>query len=216
MAFDKQLITVPRIKQIEFGGKRFYVTPDGQFRSVTEFLSSKADKDYLDEWRQRVGPEEAERISGNARTRGKIIHKLVEDYILDDKLPDQNKVMPINRQTFYQIKNALDRHLTIVHGVELKLYSSWIKLAGTTDLIGVWDGKLSIIDHKTGNTFKNEQDIEDYFLQCTCYSIMLEELTGMKAKQLVVIIGNNDSYDAQVFMKRRQHYLDKLYEMLNE
>ena len=63
------------------------------------------------------------------------------------------------------------------------LYSSKYKLAGQVDCIGEYNGKLSVIDFKTANKERKEEWIDNYFLQCTAYALMYEELFKKDVKK---------------------------------
>ena len=72
---------VPKLTQLNENGTRYYVTPSGnKYPSITTVLSAYNRKAIF-EWRQRVGSEEANKISGKASTRGTKLHKNCEDYI---------------------------------------------------------------------------------------------------------------------------------------
>ena len=60
---------------------------------------------------------------------------------------------------------------------------------------------------------KKEEWILNYFEQCTCYSLMYEEMTGIKAKQIVVLI-SVDHEKPQVFIKQRNEYTKGLYDKI--
>ena len=68
------------IKRKNVSGKRLYETPDGNFPSITTVLSSLS-KASIQQWRNKVGAEEANRISTQASRRGTKTHKIIEDYL---------------------------------------------------------------------------------------------------------------------------------------
>ena len=78
--FDYQ--PVPRVT-IE--GKRYYATPDGnKLPSVTTILDktkSEASKAALQNWRARVGTEQAQAITTEAANRGTRMHTYLEQYV---------------------------------------------------------------------------------------------------------------------------------------
>ena len=60
---------------------RTYFTPDGDFPSITTLLGKTSDNQvWLQKWRERVGEEEANRISKEATDRGTLIHEYAEKY----------------------------------------------------------------------------------------------------------------------------------------
>ena len=190
----------------EIDGIRHYVTPNGSYPSVTTVLGKMLDKSGLDDWRARVGDEEADRVSRLAATRGTNIHNMCENYVRGE---DVDVSMPFNEYMFNQIKNVLDEHVDDIVGCELTLVSDELKIAGSCDLIALYDGKLSIIDYKTSSKNKMKGWIESYFLQTVLYSYMLWEMTGMMAKQCVIIIAVEEESEAQVFIVKPREYLEK-------
>lgn len=190
----------------EINGIRHYVTPNGTYPSVTTVLGAMMDKTALAEWRKRVGDEEADRVSRLAATRGTNIHTMCENYIRGQ---DVDVSMPFNVTMFNQIKKVLDEHVDDIVGCELTLVSDELKIAGSCDLIALYDGKLSIIDYKTSSKNKMKGWIESYFLQTALYSYMLWEMTGMLAQQCVVIIAVEEESVPQVFIVKPREYLEK-------
>ena len=190
----------------EINGIRHYVTPNGSYPSVTTVLGAMMDKTALAEWRKRVGDEEANRVSRLAATRGTNIHTMCENYIRGQ---DVDVSMPFNAVMFNQVKKVLDEHVDNIVGCELTLVSDELKIAGSCDLIALYDGKLSIIDYKTSSKNKLKSWIESYFLQTALYSYMLWEMTGMLAQQCVVIIAVEEESVPQVFTVKPREYLEK-------
>ena len=197
------------MKSETINGKRTYVTPDDNiYSSITTVLGqlSKAD---IQKWRERVGETEANKISGNASRRGTRVHSVCESYIqnedgfLDEQTPNITEL-------FKTIEPFLER-IDNVHGVELGLYSDHFGVAGRTDLIAEFDGKLSVIDYKTSNRTKKKDWCESYFAQCAFYAIAYEELTKIPVPQVVVIIAV-DNEQPQLFVEKRDDWVDKIWE----
>lgn len=196
-----------KIERTEIDGKRHYLTPDGCFPSVTTVLGSKLDKSSLDAWRAKVGEEEANKISTQAANRGTAIHDMAEKYILGQDY--RRGQMPVNLFTFAPIRDALDKHVTNVYGIEYPLWSKTLNTAGTTDLIADFDGVLSIVDFKTSKRLKEEKYIESYFLQATCYAAMANERLNTDIKRIAIIIAV-DHEEPQIFVKSTDDYFDKM------
>jgi hypothetical protein len=188
-------------------GKRHYVTPEGRiYRSVTTIINDSSDDTILKHWVDRVGKAEADRISDRSRTRGNNVHKLIEQFLLNESI-DFGKVMPINLMLYKQIVPILEKHVTKIYGIEFPLYSDRLKTAGRTDLIADYDGIPSIIDFKGSSRTKKAEWIKDYFIQETTYSCCLFEKYKMQCKQLVTIIAVEEHFP-QVFIKTVGEYLD--------
>jgi genome maintenance exonuclease 1 len=209
--FKHELLNLAPLERIEKDGKRYYITPDGVFPSVTTVLGEKLDKSGLEIWKARVGPAEVEKVSRLAANRGTAIHKLCEDYLMNVEI-DARKVMPFNMMMFNTIKPILAKNVSKVYGIESMLYSKVLKAAGTSDLLAEYNGINSIIDFKTSKKEKKEEWIQNYFIQATTYSIMAEELTDLKFPQIVIIIANDD-YETQVFVKNRDDYKERVLEI---
>lgn len=196
-----------KFKQIEgveresLNGCRFYKTPEGTFPSITTVLSAQP-KAFLDEWRNNIGEDRANKITRNAANRGTQLHKMAENYLsgLDPKTPDDDvrHFMPMAEGLFRQIKPELDK-ITDLYCLETFLYSKELGIAGTVDCVGVYDGILSVIDFKTARSVKDEKDITDYFIQCAAYAIMCFCLYKIIIKQAVVLIAVEGVKDPQVF-----------------
>ena len=174
--FKQRIISLPSIHNTDTKAGRYYVSPNGsKYWSVTTVLGRMQDKSGLDEWKKKVGEEEANKILRQAGVRGTSIHNIAEKYVMNDPTYFDGE-MPFNKTAFKPIKKALDKHLECVHVVEAGLYSDKLKVAGRCDLIGIWDGKLSIIDFKTSRKVKKREWIHSYFMQESLYAFMLYEI----------------------------------------
>lgn len=191
---------------------RTYSVGDKSYPSVTTVIGEMKKKSIM-EWRQRVGPEEANRVSKRATTRGNKVHKLAEDYLNNLDL-SKYRDDPLSLGLFHTVKPYLDR-INNIHALEAPLYSHLLKLAGRVDCIAEYDGELSIIDFKTSSKPKKEEWIQDYFSQETAYAIMFQELTGLQVKKLVTIIAVEKS-EPQVFVITDiKKYVHKLKEFID-
>jgi genome maintenance exonuclease 1 len=209
--FEYELLEFAELQRID-GPIRLYETPEGKrYPSVTTVLGKMMDKSALETWRKRVGEEEASRVSARASTRGTNVHTMCENYVLGN---DIDTSMPHNMMMFNQIKKVLDEKVDMVRATECTLFSDHLKLAGSCDLIANYDGRLSIIDYKTSAKRKRKDWIEGYFLQASLYSYMLWEMTDILVKDIVIIIGVDDSLESQIFIERPQRYLEKAVDLV--
>ncbi len=209
--FVHNFIHVEQSPRVEIDGIRHYQTPAGTFKSVTTILGEKLDKSGLLAWKERVGEEEAAKVSTQASRRGTAIHNLAEAYLMNDENWKKG-AMPVNLDTFSHIRPILDLNIGSIYGIEIPLYSAHLKAAGTCDLLAGFHGINSIIDFKTSKRIKKEEDIEGYFLQATAYSMMAEELTDLKFPQIVIIM-SVDNEESLVFIKQRDDYVDRVLEI---
>jgi genome maintenance exonuclease 1 len=195
---------LPTLKRKNVNGSRLYAVPNGNAYPSVTTITGQLSKDSILAWRKRVGESEANKISGQASARGTRVHKLCEDY-LNNELVETKQ--PMDNLMFSALKSTLDKHVGKVHALEAPLYSHHLRSAGTVDCIAEFGSKLSVIDFKTSKKLKKEQWIQNYFVQCSAYSVMYEELTGIPINRLVVIIAVDGEKDAQVFVKKRDDYI---------
>lgn len=173
-------------------GKRIYDTPVGSFPSVTTILSSTKDNSGLDKWRQAVGEEKAAAIVKKSTDLGSMMHLAVESWLLDVEQPAVNGSHPMR---------ALARDMASVHiathiigkiskiiGIEAELHSSSGQYAGATDMIGYYDGVLSIIDHKSSRKIKKDEHVTDYKQQLAAYAIAYQDMFGESIDQGVILL----------------------------
>jgi genome maintenance exonuclease 1 len=85
-----------------------------------------------------------------------------------------------------------------IHALETSLYSNLLRLAGRVDCVAEFDGELAIIDFKGSTKQKRKEDIDNYFMQATAYSIMWKERTNVPVKKLVIMISAEDG-GVQIF-----------------
>jgi len=209
--FEHNLLTFPKLTRVDGPNGRFYKTPDGDFKSVTTILSERLDHSAINAWKQRVGPEEANRVSQQASRRGTAIHNLAEQYLLNNK--DYAKgAMPINVQTFSFIRSILDNNIGTIYGIEALLYSRLLKAAGTADLLAQYNGINSIIDFKTSKRIKTEDQIESYFIQTAAYSLMAAEHSNYNFPQIVILM-MVDNEEPLIFIKKARDYFPRVKEV---
>ena len=203
----------PTIKVID--GKRFYVTPDDNaYPSITSILSLQ-DKPGIDKWKEKIGEKEAKRISKESMRIGTAVHQMAEfylsNYIIKLKNEDKKIVDTFNRLRF------LLGNINNIVGVEIPLFSDLLRVAGTTDCIAEYNGELSVIDFKTSRRPKKEEWIDDYYMQTFAYKLMFEEMTGIKIKQIVILVACVEQFEVQVFKKPAKDsdkYLTKLVNIM--
>lgn len=116
----------------------------------------------------------------SAADTGTMIHQWIQDYV-----ESKNPKMPINEGMQKAINSFLKWWKTQdikVLKAEQKLCSQKHMLAGTADLVCELDGKLTIMDWKTGSGIYPEM-----LLQMGAYAMMYEEEFGKKVKQIVIV-----------------------------
>lgn len=191
---------------------RTYSTPDGKsYPSITTVLSILSE-DAIRAWRERVGVEQADIISGKASRRGTKVHSIVEKYLSNE---DTTQELPHIRQSLANLKPVLDNNIGKIYGLEVPLFSHHLKLAGRCDCIAEYNGVPSIIDFKTSKYIKKREKITNYFAQGAAYAIMWEERTGMSIPNIVIIM-DVDHEKPCVFVEHRDNWTKLLEDTIDE
>ena len=116
---------VPKLVQLNENGTRYYVTPEGnKYPSITTVLSEYSRKGIM-EWRQRIGEDEANKITRQASSRGTRIHTLCEKYLKNEPLEFKT---PVDIETFNIFKPVLHR-INNIHLQETKMYSDHLGIS---------------------------------------------------------------------------------------
>jgi CRISPR/Cas system-associated exonuclease Cas4 (RecB family) len=202
----KQLNDFAQDKTVPGVGRKYYTETGAAYPSVTTVLGVLS-RDSIKAWRERVGNEEANKISSQAATRGTKIHLLCEK-VLDNEEIDTSKLSLLDLEIWNEFRPLLDR-IDNIHAQEIALYSDHLRLAGRVDCIAEFDGKLSIIDFKTSKKPKKKEWIENYFAQAAAYAIMYEERTGIPINRSVIMIAVEGD-DPQIFIEKRDNFVPLL------
>jgi len=212
--FEHDAINLPPIESEDTPNGRYYVTPSGErYQSVTTFLGKIGDSSWLDSWKERVGEDEVNKRSTQAKRRGTAVHGILEQYLLNNKQFARGQ-MPNNLMMFASMRKKLDEQLGTIRGIELGLWSDNLKMAGRCDLLAEYAGIMSIVDFKTSAWPKDDKKILSYYQQTTIYAMMVEELTEIKVPQLVVLIGV-DNEEAQVFVRSSYDLREDIIDLAN-
>lgn len=191
----------PKLKRVDGDTGRTYQTPTGKcYPSVTSVVGLHSAQ-AIQEWRNKVGAEEANKVSSRASKRGTAIHALCENYLLGEHL----NVSPFDYEVFSSMKPHLDK-IDNIHCLETQLYSHHLEVAGTVDCIAEYEGKLHVIDFKTASKPKQHDWIHGYFMQTSAYAVMFEELTGLPVGRLLIVIGV-DHHEPQIFQEKRNDWI---------
>ena len=185
----------PVLKRVEIDSARYYLDSLGNpVPSVTTVLSKTSNKsDGIDQWRARVGNEEAERIIKLSTDIGSAVHEAIENYLnntLWDKFEDSLDQKIAKRISQKFIKDGLN-DISEIWGLEVGLILDNL-YAGTADCVGIYKDKESIIDFKTAKKIKKREWIEDYFLQCCAYANAHNVMFNTKIEQLVILMVDRD------------------------
>lgn len=207
-------LNLPKLKRIDSdSGFRVYETPEGnRYPSITTMLANTTDKSGLDDWRKRVGEEEANRISRRATEHGTRIHELAELAFQNDD--SWKRCNPIEKNIVHQIIESLKPNLGEIWAQETMVYSDELKLAGTFDMLAEYKGELTVIDFKTARSEKKDEWIQDYYLQSAFYAVALEERTGIKVNDTLIVIATRFG-EIQLKEGKAEPHIPKLQELRN-
>jgi genome maintenance exonuclease 1 len=176
-------------------GSRTYNVGEKKIPSVTTILSatqSEEKKASLDKWRERVGYQEAQRITQQAATRGTEMHYVLENYIDGRGYLNLSPEGAQARLMAHEIVQNLEK-LKVVWGNEVSLaYDD--RWAGATDVVGLYDDQPTIIDFKQSNKPKREEYVEDYYYQIAAYSLAHKKQYGPITQGLICICTKDKLY----------------------
>ncbi|WEM34337.1 exonuclease [Xanthomonas phage X1] len=177
--------------------------PLERYPGVTRVLSGTKDMTGLDAWRDRIGHEEADRIVAESKMIGSSLDKIFNDSLesVINQVPFEESLYEneAGYKLFGQLKPYLKRTEPVA--VQLKVWSDHMKMMGYLDCLGLYDGVLTLIDCKNSKKEKREEYLEDYYLQCTAYSMMLYDMLGLKIKQMALFIARRDSPFPQIVIR---------------
>ena len=195
------------LKELSVDGKRLYETPEGVFPSVTTVVGFQKQK-FFAEWRNK-NPEESKRVT----SRGTKFHSIIEQYLKNEEI-DFDNLHSNFKSLFSILRPELDKIDNII-ALETPLWSKTLGLAGRTDCIAEYDGKLSIIDFKASTKEKRARDIDNYFAQACAYALMFQERTGIIVDNFAILIACEDGL-RQVFQDRPIKYVKHLKSLITE
>jgi genome maintenance exonuclease 1 len=173
--------------------KRVYLTPDGEsLPSVTTILSATKDMTHLNEWKKRVGVENAQRITTEAAGVGTAMHANLERFLVGEQRQPGNNVVHVqaNKMADQIIENGL-KYVDEVWAMEQSLYFPGL-YSGTTDLVAVYKGNPCIADYKQTNKPKKEEWVEDYYIQLVAYILAHNEIYGTDIREGHIFMCSRD------------------------
>ena len=204
---------IPKIKQVNIDGVRYYDTPDGTLISITSLLKNFTPQGILD-WREAVGEEVANEVMRAAADRGSKVHKIIENCLSNKSENDLvGNYGELAARMFSQMVPALDK-IDRIRALEKGLYSTRFGIAGRVDCIAEYDNELTVIDFKT-STRKRDERNETHLVQASFYSLAWEERTGEKVNQIAILTTTEDG-KLDVYRDDPSNHVDRLEEMIEE
>ena len=180
-------------KRKSVNGKRLYENPFGDpVPSVTTILDRtkpKEKREALANWKKRVGEAQAQKIVTEAANVGTIMHNILEYWVKNEEYTGERILQA--EMMAETVKKNVEPHLQEVWGSEVNLCYPGL-YAGTTDLVGVYKGKPTIMDFKQTNKPKKREWIDDYFMQGAAYGLAHNELYGTKIENIAIFMCSRD------------------------
>jgi genome maintenance exonuclease 1 len=196
-------------------GVRYYTLPSGKKAPSITSITSFYNRQVFKNWREKVGEEQANKITKVATDRGTKFHDLVEKYLSNEDINSLKDVLPTTKARWIAARDALNK-IDNIHALEKPLYSEYFGIAGRVDCIAEYEGELAVIDFKTSKKIKPEKWLENYFVQETAYACMYYEMTGTPVKKIVTLMVA-DNGDVKVYEKRNKgEYIKLLTKYIKE
>jgi len=176
-------------KRKSVNGKRLYENPYGEpVPSVTTILDKtkpKEKREALANWKKRVGEKQAQKIVTEAANVGTQMHNMLEAWVKNEEYNGESTIQ--SRMMADTVKQNVEPYLDEVWGSEVNLCYPEL-YAGTTDLVGVYKGKPTIMDFKQTNKPKKREWIDDYFMQGAAYGMAHNELYGTEIENIAIFM----------------------------
>lgn len=169
MTSDLLQLPSHRAKQVRQNGRQYYVDDRGyHLPSVSTILNatrSQEQRQALARWQQRVGMEEATRISTTASRRGTGTHKQVERYLQGEVI-----VCPDGLRPYWESIKPVLQAVDAVRLVEGTVFHYGLGYAGKADCVASYQGTPCLCEWKTADRPKHSVDyLNDYPLQVVAY-----------------------------------------------
>ena len=189
-------------------GRVYRIREGVEYPSVTTIVNQTKDpkdQEGLNKWKDNVGLDVSKWIANESMRMGTKVHEMIESYLMFGTTKFPGYPLLANAH-FENMKEYLDK-IKAQHN-EISIFSDELKIAGTCDCIGTYEGIPSIIDFKTASKAV-EDYLHDYLIQATAYSIMVEERMQYRASQIVIIMsGRNNTKN--VWVKDHTDYIEEL------
>ena len=150
----------PLLERVDTEIGRHYLDSNNELvPSVTTVLSrTSSSKSGIDQWRQKVGDLEADRVIKQSTDIGTAVHEAIENYLNDnewDNFDEETDQIMAKNITYKFISDGL-KGIDQVWGLEVGLILDKL-YAGTADCVGVYNGVPTLIDFKTAKRIKKKR-----------------------------------------------------------
>lgn len=180
-----------KLKKVARAHTRYYLA-DGTLVPGSTTVTGLLNKPALVAWANKLGLEgiDSSKYVDKAARVGTLIHSLVEAHITKNKC-DMSDYTPLEielaQNGFYKYLDWEKQHKVEPIFNEKKFVSEKHKYGGTLDFYCKVDGKLTLVDFKSGKGIYNE-----HFLQVSSYANLLKE-NGYRVEQIMILnIGRSE------------------------
>jgi genome maintenance exonuclease 1 len=132
-----------------------------------------------------------------------------------DKYKDLTEVGVQAEKMAQKIIDEAFKDITEIWGSEVHLYNPG-KYAGTTDMVGVYKGRPTIIDFKQTNRPKKREWVQDYLMQLAAYAAAHNAMFDTEIEQGVVLMCSRDltfqrfELEGEKFVRATNAFMKKL------
>lgn len=179
-------------KRVRRDRKMLYEIEGRCYPGVTTVLSATKPpeaREALQRWRQRVGVEESQRISGQASSVGTRLHKQIAAFLNDEPV-----TIPADLTNYWDSMQPVLAQVEAVLLVEGAVWHS-AGFVGFPDALVMIGGELHLCDWKTALRPKQIHWLGDYFLQIAAYRAAATEVYaefGLEVEKGLVAIALAD------------------------
>ncbi|MEP0889211.1 MULTISPECIES: PD-(D/E)XK nuclease family protein [unclassified Leptolyngbya] len=168
--------------------------------SVTTVLNATKPpeaREALAKWRDRLGSEEASRVSIAASRRGTLTHTQLRHYLLGNPIPCPDLIRP-----YWESLQPVLTDIQEVHLVETTVFHHDLGYAGKVDCVVNYQGTPCLLDWKTGDRPKGSiERLYDAPLQVAAYCGAVNhsrQVEGVEVRSARVVVALPDQ-PAEVF-----------------
>ena len=184
----------PKSQRSLIQGSRHYDINNSKLPSVTTIIAatqSEEKRQSLANWKARLGATAADRVKDVAAMRGTAMHTYLDAYIRGTGHRDLTSIgkeaEPMAKKIISEGLSGLDE----IWGSEVVLYYPDL-YAGATDVVGIYNGRESIIDFKQTNKPKRREWIDDYFIQLGAYAMAHNFIYDTKIQAGIILMCSKD------------------------
>jgi hypothetical protein len=186
--------------------QKYFLADGTEVPSVTQVLSVLG-KPALIHWAWQLGMagKDYRKERDGAASAGTLAHAYIKAYLKGETLTE-DFLLQFSRHEIDQAENAFIKFLEMFKErnfepklIETPLVSEALRVGGTMDTYGIYDGKYEIWDFKTAKDIYPE-----YFYQLAGYKLLLEEHGHKVDRVRIVQLGRDEHLEYKMGVKDAQ------------